>query len=77
MSETQEGCPLSHLNSTSILCVCDDWLTGFKRREFEGRRRKYAKAERMHFRNKHGKKERIMNEEKANIDSWMEGWTDR
>jgi hypothetical protein len=49
--------------------MCDHWLTGFKRREFEGRRRRYAKTEGMHFRNKHGKKERIMNEENANADS--------
>jgi hypothetical protein len=49
--------------------VCDDWLAGFKRRKFEGRRRRYAQTERIHSRNKHGKKERIMNEERANAVS--------
>ena len=57
--------------------MCDDWFTRFKRREFEGRRRRYAKTEIMHFRNKHGKEESIMKEEKANVDSWMDGWRDR
>jgi len=57
--------------------VPDDWLTGFKRREFEGRRRRYAKTENMHSRNKHGKKKGLRTKKRQMQIAGWRGWVDK
>jgi hypothetical protein len=58
--------------------VPDDWLTGFKRREFEGLRRRYAKTENMYSRNKNGNKKGLRTKKRQmQTTGWRGGWIHR